>query len=225
MSDLLREVDDAMHQERMAKIWHENRPYIIGFIVGTIILTGVFSFYRSWNLNVQQEQTAAVLDYQSAENYPQNILEMEKIDLRDGIRGVAMLHAAGTFLDEDKPDQALALYTRVAQDKGIDSDLRDLGILMQTRLMMNESDNKTADSFVNDGKTLIENLRPVLSNAKSPWLNPARIEAAVISAHIQGNYDAAIAYLDSVIKTEHLPQSLKDRANALIHIYTLEKAG
>lgn len=214
MADLFREVDEAMRQERLEKIWQENKTYIIGFVVGTILLTGILSAYRSWNASVHEKQTATMIAMQEAPDYPENILNTEKLKLRGGLRGIALLQAAGTALSQEKTEDAIALYDRAGADNGIPDDLQHLGIIMSTRLMA-EQDEPNPDA-------LIEKLSPVVKSSKSPWAQHARLEAAVIHANLRNDFAAAKALLNTILETENLPESLYQRAQSLNHLYSLK---
>ena len=48
MTDLFAEVDEALRQERVAKLWQEYGRYLIGFIATLILLTALISAYKSW---------------------------------------------------------------------------------------------------------------------------------------------------------------------------------
>jgi len=215
MADLFREVDEAMRQERLAKIWEENRIYIIGFVLGTILLTGLISGHRSWDNSVKEKQTAAFITLQEASDYPTNVLNTEKLKMRGGLRGVTLLQAAGAFLDQDKRDEALTLYERAGADKALPNDLQHLGILMAVRLLI--------DNEEQTGETLLAKLSPVLRSDKSPWNAHARLEAAVINVHKLSNYDDALAHLNAVLDTKGLPESVYERARTLSHLYSLEQ--
>ncbi len=215
MADLFREVDEAMRQERIEKFWAENRIYIIGFVLGTILLTGLISGYNSWNNSVKEKQTALLVALQEAPEYPANILEAEKLKMRAGLRGITQLQAAGTFLDQDKRDEALTLYERVGEDKKLPDEFRHLGILMSVRLLSNDE--------AQDGNALLDKLSPVLKANKSPWNAHARLEAAVINAHKLSNYTNALAHLNAVQDTKNLPDSVYERARALSHLYAIEQ--
>lgn len=214
MADLLQEVDEVMRQERLEAFWKENRNYIIGVIVGTILLTAAISGFRSWNNSVKESQTAQLVALQQADNYPQNILETEKLDMRGGLRGIALLQAAGAFMEDDQQEEALKLYDRVGTTKGIPAEFRHLGALMTVRLMIDKEDS--------NGKALLEKLRPAIKDKNSPWQNHARIEAAVISAEKLNDYDGAVIYLQDVQDAEDIPASLKTRAAALAQLYALK---
>ncbi len=215
MADLFREVDDVMRQERITKFWTDNKPYIIAFVVGTILLTAAISGYRSWNNAVKEKQTASLITLQEAADYPTNILETEKLKMRAGLRGVALLQAAGAFLDKDKRDEAITLYERASADKALPDDLQHLGILMAVRLLI--------DDEAQTGESLLKKLSPVLKASKSPWSAHARLEAAVINAHKLSNYEAALTHLNAVQETKDLPESVYQRSRALSHLYSLKQ--
>ena len=74
----------------------------------------------------------------------------------------------------------------------------------------------------NGGENALSILKPLLSDSKSPWQWHAKIEAATSEAK-QGNYDAALSYLNDFKDQTNLPASLKQRGDALTHVYTLKK--
>jgi len=215
MSDLLHEVDEVMRQERMEKFWAANKNYIVGFIIGTILLTAVISGYKSWNTGVQEKQTAQIITLQNADNYPENILKTEKLTLRPALRGVVLLQAGGAFLDKDNNEDALKLYKRAANDKSLPNELNHLGRLMSVRLLIDKDDQ--------DGASLLETLKPVIADTKSPWTSHARLEASVISANKLSDLETALKHLKTVEDTAGLPESLYKRAKALNHIYSLKQ--
>lgn len=206
MSDLLAEVDEAMRQEKMEKFWHENKAYIIAFVVVTILSTAIMSGYRSWDASTKTKQTTELIALQDAENYPDNIIEAE-LKLRPSLRGIALLSAAGTFMEQDKKEEAAKLYARLAEDKRIPGDFRYLGILMDARLKMDNEETQAAD--------LIASLKPILKS-KSPWKPHAQIDAALLQA--ETNPDTALELLNAVTDTANLPESLYERAQKLHHV-------
>jgi len=215
MADLLQEVDEVMRQERMEKFWQENKNYIIGFIVGTILLTGILSGYRSWDANVKAEQTATIMALQDAENYPQNLVDAD-LNLRAGLRGMAIMQAAATALGEDDQETALKLYERAAADIKLPKDIRQSAIIGAVNLKLNAEEAP-------DANALLQQLQIIIQDANSPWTAHANILSAVVLAHLNKDYDQALKQLEAASKIENLPQSLSTRINALGHVYTMNK--
>ncbi len=216
MADLFAEVDEVMRQERLAKVWHDYGAYIIAFVVGVIVLTGVFSGYKSWNNSVRERQTANLIALQDADNYPQNVLDAPVLELRPGLRGIAYLSAAGAFLDDGRREEALALYERGAADGDIPVAFAHLADLMVVRMSIDEVADEAG------GAALLARMEKVYSDAGSPWGYHARLEAAVIEAHLNGDYVSARAHLAVIQGAEGLPKSLYEKADALDHVYGLK---
>lgn len=217
MADIFREVDEAMRQERLEKFWIENRPYIIGFIVGTILLTGIISGYRAWDNGVKEKQTAQLITLQEAENYPQNLLATDDLELRSGLRGIALLQGATAALDDDKNEDALALYNRAMADKGIPADLRQIATLMAVRL---ELENEVSPE---KAKELAEKLETIIAS-ETIWSAHAKIDAAAIYANLLDNPTRAAELASSVGESEKLPETLLLRANSLAQLYKSQES-
>ncbi len=214
MADLLQEVDDVMRQERMEKFWQENKFYIIGFVIGTIVLTGLLSAYRSWDFSVKEEQTAAIINMMDDDAYPENVVDAE-LDFRDGLRGIAIMQAAATALGQNKQDVALKLYERAVTDSGLPAHIRQGAIIASANLNLDLKEDV-------DGKILLQNLQTVTQDKYSPWQAHAHILSAVIQVHQSEDYAAALTHLDNAAKIEGLPASLQERIAALKHLYTMK---
>lgn len=215
MADLFREVDEVMRQERIEKFWKDNAGLIIAFIAGTILLTAAYSGYKSWNQSVNEEQTAQFLDLKADENFPQNILESENLDLRPGLRGLTYLNAGNAFLQADKPDEALKIFERAAQDKDLPADLMALNALMYVRLASNAENP--------DYAALKSTLVPIAGNTSNAYAAQAHLELAIIEAHGFENYDQAQAHLNAILEGKNIPQTLDQRARSLHSLYELKK--
>lgn len=215
MSDFLAEVDEAMRQEKMEKFWHENKSFIIAFIVLTIVLTGVFSGFRTWNESVKVKQTSALITMMEADDYPKNVLDAEGLEFRAPMRGITWLGAAGTFMAQDDVENAYTLYQRVVADDRIPDRFRSLAILMSVRI---DSQKEGADAG-----QLLAALKPVM-NSDNPWQAEAKVDAAVIHANLQGDYAMAQDLLNQVMDAQGLPDTVYERAQNLEHVYALRSA-
>lgn len=216
MSDLLAELDDAMRQERMEKIWHEYKKSIFIGIALAIALTGLISFYRSWDTGVKTEQTAALLALYADEKFPENAAEAAS-HFRSGHKGLALLKAAGQFVREKKLNQAQELYALASKDSSIPIELRYLATLWHVKLRSEDKANKDQDAA-----TFIADLKPVFETTSgNPWRAHAHLLAATILAQRTGDYTSAIAHLNDVMDTKHLPESLYKKADALRRVYEI----
>lgn len=211
MSELLREVDDAMRQERVEKFFHEHGKTIAAFVILTILFTGAFSFYRYWDNKQKENGTAKLITLQESPEFPDNILGAD-LKMPSGVRGLAYISGAQAFLDKNQKDDALALYAQASADAGIPSDIRDLAVLMQARLAEEK------------GKTELDALQDIWSDSGNPWQAEARLESAVILAETQSDFTGALSHLDEVLKLQNLPDTFYAKVQALSHVYSLKKA-
>jgi hypothetical protein len=212
MTDILAEVDEAMRRERVEKLWRQHGKTAL-LLLGMIVLgTAIGSAWRHWNNSVNATQTAALMEMIDSAEFPGNI-ESGTEDFRPGLRGIGLLTAAGAYLKQDKPDEALALYEQAASSAAPD-DLRHLAIIMSVRL----HDDKGTD------QDLIAMLSPVIKSKTSPWRYHARMQAADLSAR-KGDYETANAHLNTVLDANEAPESMMQRARALQHVYTLKQYG
>lgn len=211
MTDILAEVDAAMRQERMEKFWKENGKTLILFVIATIVMTGVISGYRTWDANVKARGTEQLLVLTEAKDFPDNIKDTE-LKIRPGLRGIALVNGAQTYLAKKKEAEALALYTRAADDGAIPGEIRGLAVLMQARL----SENAASD------EKIAKNLDSVARDNGSPWQYHARLEAAALAAQKE-DYKLARTYLAGVMDQEKVPDPLYKKAMALDHVYALRE--
>ncbi len=206
MPDIFEEVDEALKKEKLEKIWEEYKTTIIACIAILIIGTAMGSAYHSWNNSRNATETAKLLTALDADNTDQALLSaVEKT--RANHKAVGLLNAASLLKEAGKQDEALALYTQLIATKSAPRTLRDLARILYSQ---------------NGGDDALSALKPLLTDSKSPWQWHAKIEAATREA-AQGNYDAALSYLKGFKEQTNLPASLKQRGDALTHVYTLKK--
>lgn len=208
MSDIFREVDEAMQKDKMLAIWEEHKTTIIAAIVLMLLTASATTIYQNWNSSRNNEETARLLNAMESDN-PAEALPAIIKDSRNKHAAVAQFIAAGLAIEDGKNTEAAALYKDAATDKSTPRDLRDLARVLYVQ---------------NAEQPAIDILQPLLANKKSPWIWHARIEAAVITAHSKDNYAQAINYIKDFETVTTIPLSLKQRGNALRHVYEIKQA-
>lgn len=205
MSDIFREVDEALQQEKLENIWKEYRTTIIAAIAILLISTAATNAYKNWDAKRDAAETARLMEAMESDN-PEKEIQNVINDTRRGHEALGLLSAAGLLLNEGKSEEAATLYKKVAEDNGAPRDFRDLA-----RILYNQ----------NAAQTDLALLQPLLTNDKSPWIWHARLQAAVIAGEDKANIAQALAYLKEFQTTTAIPLSLKQRADALTHVYAL----
>lgn len=212
--NLLLEIEEALKREKTEKIFKEYGPYILIGSLLAVLFTGAISGYRHWETRVNAENTALLMQ---ALTQKDQVTALEAIapDLRAGPRAIARMTAAGVLVSQNKKTEAQALYTQVAADKALPALYRDLAALTVVRLTL------SGDAKEDKAAPLLAQLQPLMGQ-KNPWHNQARIEAALISAHLKNDYKAARDYLAPVIAEtpENVPASVLQRARALDQVFS-----
>lgn len=215
MSDIFREVDEALQREKAAKLWKEYGPTLILAAIVLVISTGITTAYRSWDTSRNQQETAKLV---AASEQKDIAAAMEKAaqDTRDGHKGVALLNAAAKYADKKDFAKAAALYDTLSKDSAVPQDLRDLASIFYTRATLLAADGKAPDY-----KTLAERLMQAAENDKSAFQKQAKLEAALLYGNGLKDYTKALGLLKG-LDEESTADSLKEKASALKHVYEYE---
>ncbi len=204
MADIFAEVDEALKQEKAEKFCNEYKNTIITAIIVLIGSTAISSAYKSWDTKADQKQTAALISALDASDPKASLDEFAK-DTRRGHEVVANMTKAALLLEDDKATAA-EIYTSIAKQKSAPDDFRDLARILAVRHGTKED--------------AIKLLKPVLKDKDNTFHWHARLEAATFTAHAEDDYTKAIEYLKPFTGTKLIPESLKQTAEALLHVYT-----
>ena len=214
MSDIFREVDEALQQEKLAKIWKAYGPVLVLAGATLILATAGFSAYRHWDGSADRRETGELITAAESDNAAA-ALEKAAADTRDGHKAVALMNAAGKEADDKQFAKAAALYDEVAKDGGAPSELRDLAAILHVRAAL-----LGAGDTAPDYKVLAERLLPIARNDKSPFRMQAKLEAASLYGDGLKDYKQALSLLDGF--DDSTADSLKEKASALKNVYQYE---
>lgn len=215
MSDIFREVDEALQKEKAAKFWKEYGPTLIAAAVIVVLSTAATTAYRTWDSSRNKAETAKLVA--AAEDKDIAVaMESAAADTRTGHKAVALMNAGGQHAQKKDFAKAADLYNSVASDKSAPDDLRDLASIYYVRSAL-LNDPKT------DAKTLLDRLLPVAKNEKSAFHLQAKLEAALLYGETLKDYTAALALLTG-FDADKGTDSLQEKATALKHVYEYELA-
>lgn len=215
MSDIFREVDEALQKEKVAKMWKEYGPTILMAAIVLVVATGAGTAYRSWTTQKNQTETSklilAVEDKDSAAS-----LERAASKAPDDLKAVALMNAASRHADQKDFAKAGELYGQIADDKSVPSDLRDLAAIYYTRATLLAAGDKAPDY-----KALAARLAPIAKNEKAAFKLQARLDAALLYGDGLKDYTKALGLLTG-FDGDSTTDSLKEKASALQHVYQYE---
>lgn len=212
MSDIFREVDEALQQEKAAKFWKEYGPTLMVCAVIIVLSTAALTAFMTWNKHRNAGETARLVEAMENQETAAAMLQDVAKDTRSKHETLALLTAAGMLGKKKEFAQAAALYKQ-AYENGASGGLEGLARILYVRSTLASNTEAKPDD-------LLDTLKPVLNDDTGPWQWPAKIDAALIAAHLQKNYTAAAAHLQGAEDAANLPPSLSARAQALHQLYS-----
>lgn len=220
MSDIFREVDEALQREKAAQFWKNYGPTLVLAAIVMVAATGITTAYRAWDASRDREETAKLVAATEAKDIAA-AMEQAAADTRDGHKGVALLNAASKYADKKDFAKAAELYDTLAKDDAVPQDLRDLANIFYTRATILAAGDKTPDY-----QALADRLAPAAENGKSAFQQQAKLEMALLYGNGLNDYAKALKMLEG-FDNEAAGDSLKEKASALQHVYEYEvsKAG
>lgn len=168
MSEIFREVDEELRQDKLKEQWARNGKYMIA---AAVVVVGTVVAYKGWEAyEIQQREDAAALYLEAAQLSSQNDLSGAAAKLGQlasegnlGYKIVGMLQQAAVLSQADDKEGAGAIYQKLAADPDVPSRYQELAVLL---MAMQQSDSA-------DPGNLIERLESLSADGK-PWRYSAR---------------------------------------------------
>ena len=135
MSDIFREVDEDLRQERYAKLWSRFGKYVVGAVVLVVVVAAIVIAWQNVTEGRRQaegESFAEALELAREGATEQAATAFNRLaeNSGSGYRALARLQAAAALVKAGNTDEAIAVYDRLATDGAVDRILRDLGALL-----------------------------------------------------------------------------------------------
>lgn len=217
MSDIFREVDEALQREKAAKLWKEYGPTLVLAAIVMVGATGITTAYRAWSSHSNQQATAKLI---IAAEDKDMAAAMEKAaeDSGDNHGAIALMGAASRHADQKEFARAADLYGRVAADGSAPRALRDAAALYEIRSLQMAGGDKPLDY-----KTLAARAEAIAKDEKSPFRLLAKLDAALLYGDGLKDYTKALELLKG-FEEGASGDSLAEKANALKHVYEFESS-
>lgn len=206
MSDIFREVDEALRRERLDRIW---RGYALFGAVGLAVLVLGFGGYGWWQsrADARQEAASSALDDALAKTSPEARLRaLESIEGQEGrIYGIfAEFHRAAALSEMDEWREAGDIYTELAQARRVPQPLRDLARLKGGTLLAGRADVEEVISL----------LAPATDS--SGYFRASAREVLALVALQAGEIELARENLQQIADDAQSPGATRVRARALL---------
>ncbi len=210
MSDIFEEVDQALQKEKIEKFWHDHKDKIITALAVLILGTGALSFYNGWDKKADGKNTAKLITALEDDLTVENLNTISQ-DSRKGVSTISNFLVSGLQLEEGDKEGAVKTYDTIINKTAPNDGMEDLARILRSQ-------------YSSDSAADLKILKPVLADKKSPFHWHARLQAATIEAEQNQNYAQALEYLTPIVESQNVSATLKQRANALAHIYKIKNS-
>ncbi|MEM5584166.1 MULTISPECIES: tetratricopeptide repeat protein [unclassified Roseibium] len=207
MSDIFREVDEDIRQEKYRRLWDRFGFWVIGVAVLVIVGTGGYRGWLYWQ--EQQSQSAGDTFYDAVQlSEDGDYQEAAALygDLEGAIGGypaLARFRLATDLANAGDTGEALAAFDALSRDSGLMEALRDIAALRAAYLAVDLEDYSAIADRVEK-----------LTGETGPFRAAAR-EVLALSAWKDGNVDASRQWLAALEEDPETPAEISRRAAIL----------
>ncbi len=208
MSDIFREVDDEVRQQKLEALWKKYGTLLVTCIVLIVIAVGAWRFYQYKQEQIAEqasEKYEAALELIKANKSQEAELAFAKV-ISEGTPAYKVLAQLRNASELSKRDAAgaIKLYDGLAADNSIHKMLQDLAKVRAASLL--------ADSISLDELTVRIGAIAVDGNA---WRNSAR-ELLGLAKFKSGDLSAASSYFEQIALDPETPTTMRERAQILL---------
>lgn len=216
-NSFLREVDEAVRQERYKALWDKFGIYVIGLALALVI--GVVA-YNVWTyLKESAAETAGdeftsalALESSGEQDKANEAFEELAKDGPSGYRVLSQFQLASSQAKAGETDKAVEAYEALAKDRQVDAILKGLATLQAATLRLDKADYAEMQKRL-DG----------LANGKSAWRFSAR-ELLGLSAYQHKDLKAAEDQFSALLVDGGTPRNMRERANVMLALILSETA-
>lgn len=208
MTDIFREVDEELRQERLKAIWSRYGLYIVAAAVLVVAAVGGYRFYESWQVARSGEsgaRYAEAVELLAEENFDQAmpLLEQLQSEGHGAYPVLARFQEAAGLAETGQQERAVTLYDGLAQDGDVESSFRELARLRAALLLIDTASPEDLSSRIGD-----------LASDDGVWRHTAR-EILALSYYKAGDYGRADETFDTIMADPAAPARLKSRAEIM----------
>ena len=214
MSDIFREVEEEVRQERLQKWWKKYGDYVIAGV--SVLVIGVAG-WKLWQHYEQQQRQKASSEYETAVQMSQAgqsdiaAQAFGKIaqSAPSGYAAVAELSRADDLMAAGRKNDALGIYMKLA-----DKNKEGLGDVARIRAAWAQADTLPADD--------LKKLLAPLNDGKSQWRFMAR-EILAYRSYKDAKIPEALTEFKALVAEKDAPASVRERAQEMVSF--LETSG
>jgi hypothetical protein len=212
MTDLIDEIREEIKEERYARLWGKYGNFVIGAAIGIILLTAIVVFISSQRHTTRSE---AGSEYYAISS---NLKQQNRSDMLESLESMykgnkthfaalAGLKRANVLIEENKKDDAIALYKSMSENNTLPLELKSLAALTYVSYVIDGDVNNI------DEKELNKILDSLIEDT-SPWKYSAQELKGMLALRL-GDVEEATSTFQLLSDDFSAPASLRKRAKLL----------
>ncbi len=210
MSEIFREVDEEVRQERYLLLWRRYGPYAIGALAAVVVLTAGIIGWREYQVSEREKESAHYTvglrlvgsgDATAAAAAFGALAE----STGSGYGVLAHLQQAAALADSSE-SAAVGLYDRIAADSGVPDIFRDLARLRAVMLLIDTA-------APNEVYPRLD----ALTGDDNPWRFVAREMLALVDLQAGKEAEARAAY-EKLVDSASAPEGVRGRAAEMLMV-------
>lgn len=209
-SEIFEQVNEDLKRQQLKEMWDENKNWIIGGIIASIVATGAMSAWRNWEF--KRDVAATVELTEIVKNGADPVLIQNfanKTDKNHAI--IARLILASDYIEKKDTDSAVKLYDEIASTIGAEKIYKNFARLLSVKYRSQKITPEEA----------LKEIEP-LTDKSSGWSFSAMELKATILAK-KGDFEKAVEVLNIITSSPEAPEMLRQRAVKLTELYESEK--
>lgn len=192
VSDVFREVDEAVREDQLKQIWRRYGKLIIAVVVLVVVCIGGWQAWQAWEASERADASdsyaAAIMDARS-NRADQALTSLEGLSDPDAgdVGTLAAFAEARLHLGQGRSAEAIAIWDEIAASEGAGPTYRRAALLLS---VMHQVDG-------GDAAALEARLQPLLAEGE-PY-RPLALELSALLAIKQSDPERAVGLLETLV--------------------------
>ena len=209
MGDILQEVDDEIRQARLLRLWAQYGRYLIIILVGTVLATAGkvgWDEFQTRRMVAESARFSGALQLTESGQHDQaavsfNLLVDESVT---GYGQLAALRQAAALAESGKPNEAIAVYDRLAGSANTDPIIAELASVLAAMRLLDQGLSQEA-------VTKLE----LIADGRGPWKHLAK-EVKALSIMQTGDMEKGRNLLESLTNDPSVPAGIRSRSGKIL---------
>ena len=206
MSDILRQVDEELRQDRLLNLWRRYRVYLIG---GLILLIGSVLGYqinKSVNQSFYEDEVEKYISSSDLVDFNQTIENLSKIESSNQllISDIAQIKIAAILMENGKIKESKNALLGIINEGKTDTILTDLAIYFYLMSSLNDMPIDEISKYLTNNK---------LENSSFKYLFK---ETIAIKNLLVGNIKLSKEKFDELINDDNTPRDIVIRSTKFL---------